>query len=733
MGRLLLDELRCDACHAGIAPGLVPAAAPDLSEVGGRVDPAYLERFLADPAGTRPGTKMPGLLHVLPAGERAEAARALTHFLVDLSTVTWAGGAALEDEIGAGSDLFHTVGCVACHPPRRPASENRAPPAASAGAVDLSHVPAKYGLDSLAAFLFQPLRARPGGRMPDLWLTRAESRSIASFLIGAGAPSSPALDVRPELVEAGRRYFERLSCSACHELAGLRPPVKGPDATGLDPKSGCLAEGETDAPRFHLDESQRRALARALEARADGSRGEPTDDERIARTLVAFDCIACHVRDDYGGVRPELDAYFRTSEPDLGDDARIPPRLTLVGAKLQGPWLRKVLFENGNLRDYMLARMPRFGEANLAHLPALLERADGGEVEPFAMPLPEGEEARVARDAGRELMGIRGLGCIACHDFNGTPSPTHEGIDLIDAPVRLQPSWFARFLLEPQTYRPGVVMPESWSGGVAAHQGILDGDTDAQIRALWFYLSEGRTARDPEGIHPVRSRLTVAGTTRTYRGRSSVAGFRGIAVGFPGGLSYAFNAQTGTLSALWSGDFVSVRWDGQGAGGFDPLARAVLLAQDVSFCRLADDDAPWPLRPRVDDENPVNPDPLYPRNHGYRFLGYRLDESSIPTLRYASDETSIEDRSEADTSGERPVLRRTLRFSPPTPEGLFFRALAGELEQVGERVYRTPGLRVTLPAVPTVLRGERDGRPAELLLHLPAGSTHLTIDYELSD
>ena len=106
--------------------------------------------------------------------------------------------------------------------------------------------------------------------------------------------------------------------------------------------------------------------------------------------------------------------------------------------------MRKVLFDGGSARSYMHTRMPRFGEANLADLPELFERADAGSIEPFEMPLPEGEEAKIARNAGRELMGIRGLACIACHDFNGKPSPTHGGIDLINSFERLRPSWFAR-------------------------------------------------------------------------------------------------------------------------------------------------------------------------------------------------------------------------------------------------------------------------------------------------
>lgn len=96
-------------------------------------------------------------------------------------------------------------------------------------------------------------------------------------------------------------------------------------------------------------------------------------------------------------------------------------------------------------------------------------------------------------------------------------------------------------------------MPTAWPNGVAAHKTILDGNTDSQIEAIWYYLSLGTSAADPSGIHGVSTKLTVDDQAKTYRGRSRVAGFRGIAVGLPEKLSYAFNAETGTLSAIWQG------------------------------------------------------------------------------------------------------------------------------------------------------------------------------------
>ncbi len=69
--------------------------------------------------------------------------------------------------------------------------------------------------------------------------------------------------------------------------------------------------------------------------------------------LTAFRCLACHVRDDYGGVHDEHNPFFVGSELKLGDDGRIPPPLTLMGAKLQPNWLKKVLFDGESVRTYM--------------------------------------------------------------------------------------------------------------------------------------------------------------------------------------------------------------------------------------------------------------------------------------------------------------------------------------------------------------------------------------------
>lgn len=729
-GRILLGELQCNACHAGLPDAFVPGGpGPDLSEVGWRVAPGYLERFIRNPGGTQIGTRMPALLEGLDEARARQIATNLTHYLVDRAGRPHASQVVDPREIVQGEELYHSIGCVACHAPRRADAQGGAPPRGLGGLLDLGHLPAKYSLDSLTGFLFEPRRNRPAGRMPDMGLSRAEARALASYLIGPDAPVHEEWTVDPQRARAGARAFREFRCDACHPLDGLpapRPVIKG----RLDLRGGCLSSDDPQTPRYHLEERQRSALTRTLSRRTK----KFTDDTRITGFLTTFHCVACHTRDDLGGVNPALDPYFTTDQPGLGDPARIPPDLTLVGARLRGEWLRRVLFDGAAVRPYMHTRMPRFDSADLGHLPDLLAEVDV--VEPFEMFLYEGDEATVARDAGRQLVGSNGAACITCHDFNGMASPGMSGLDLVDTCDRLQPGWFKAFLCAPQELRPGIIMPQYWPGGEAVQKTILGGDTEAQIRALWFYLAAGRTARTPDGIESRPTRLEVTDRARTYRGRSSIAGFRGIAVGFPDGVNYAFDANNGTLAGLWRGDFLTVRWDGQGAGGFRPAGPAVELARDLSLFRLADESDPWPLAPVTSKEQPVNPDPRYPRNHGYRFRGYVLDGDQVPTFRYEIGGIAIEDRSVGRLEGDRAVLRRVLRVTSETAETLWFRALAGDVKALADGRHRLGRLLLTVEDARVLLRpsaGPGAEPMTEMLIELglPAGESEWRLEYEI--
>lgn len=753
-GEVLISEFRCAACHSGVQPSQFPErTAPDLAEAGARISPEFLRKFLASPSSVHPGTTMPDVLASQPEAERGRIAEALTHFLVAQSKAVFQTESAESIDRQQGKSLFHSVGCVACHGPKEPLAqgrpgpkrndeedeENPAVPASKAVKpmeVPLGHVAAKYSVKSLSEFLYQPLRARSSGRMPDMKLTPAESLAIAGYLLGEQVPAgNKALTPDPELVEKGKKYFTTLNCAACHSMPGTAAaPLLG-SLKKADPMRGCLSTTSGRSPRFALDDKQVQAIVAAI-------RAEPTVDSdklSVAKTLTAFRCITCHVRDDFGGVHEIHNPYFAGSELKLGDDGRIPPPLTLVGAKLRPEWMKKVLFDGESVRHYMSTRMPQYGAANLQHLPAAFARLDILEGKEMKIPSPEGrtdserQREKLLRAAGRELLGDKGVNCIACHNFNGKAANINQGIDLLTSYPRLQPVWFNSYLRNPSAFRPRTVMPSAWPDGIASHKTILDGDTDRQIEAIWYYLSLGTSAADPSGIQALSTKLTVDDQAKTFRGRSRVAGFRGIAVGLPEKLSYAFNAETGTLSAVWQGDFIGVNWSGQGSGDFHPASEPITLAQDVSFAALADESAPWPLLPVMSKEARTNPNPLYPKNVGYQFRGYFLGESSIPTFQYRCGTIEIEDRSVAVGTETQRQLKRVLQLESPAPQTIWFRALTGAVSAESERVFRSGRLRLTIPATETKLRS-LPGQPKEfellLRLQIPKGKSTLEFLYE---
>jgi len=743
IGGVLISELRCASCHEGMNDDGMKAA-PDLRKVGARLNPAYLQRFIADPAGVHPGTTMPGLL----AGESEESRKAISvsisQYLLSLQEPVTAPEKANLGNASTGRELFHGIGCIACHSPRDEAGKETS----SAGDLSLAHLPGKYRPGELAAFLLDPLKVRPSGRMPNMSLTKEEASCLATYLQGeASTPAPEPKRPTPEELSAGKLAFKNFNCIACHQLddSDLSAARTGPPLGKLDPLRGCLSDHPKTAPDFHLSATQVKSIRAAITGPATAM----VSADQIKIRMTQLNCIACHVRDEYGGVAADRDAFFHSSEQALGNESRIPPPLTQIGAKLRPEWLNRVLYDREKVRPYMQTRMPQFGDIALKGLPALFAEVDHfGPIAAQKQPPPDPDEAadpdelseadrnlrKKMRSGAQQLLGDTGLNCISCHNFNGTESQGMKGLDLMTSFQRLQPEWFSRYMRNPAAFRPGIIMPNYWPDGKASQTAILDGDTDLQIRALWDTFSLGRSASDPSGLRSPDTKLVVTDKPILRRGRSRVAGFRGIAVGFPGGLHYAFNAQNGSLTALWKGEFVNVNWKSQGAGDFNPIGRTVNLAQDVAFLQTTDEKAPWPLMPVTSKAQPVNPDPLYPRNHGYAFVGYAFDDASIPTLSYRCGDIAIEDKSAPSTATGKNVLRRTVKFSSSAPKTLYFRALTGKIESESALAFKTPELRIALSQGQPIVRpslAKEGGQELLIKLSIPKGSSTCTVDYTL--
>ncbi len=127
-GLALMDAFRCGSCHPGDTASVLPAAhAPDLSSAASRIDPDYIRRFIADPLHVKPGTSMPDVMGSLDDKARDAAATAIQAYLLSLDDAPFRRQAVDPDASSRGKELFHSVGCVACHSPRGDGGQDCSP------------------------------------------------------------------------------------------------------------------------------------------------------------------------------------------------------------------------------------------------------------------------------------------------------------------------------------------------------------------------------------------------------------------------------------------------------------------------------------------------------------------------------------------------------------------------------------------------------------------------------
>ncbi|TWU56781.1 Cytochrome c [Rubripirellula tenax] len=194
-GQVLLSSLACGACHAGADSSVLPTQrGPHLSDVVSRVRTDALVAMIANPHDAKPGTTMPDPWPGLDEPARRERAVAIASYLIDQGKGHLVDRAASQDMADAGRDLYHRIGCVACH---AGFDGNKTPASTS---VPLGNLAKKYSLVSLARFLQNPHAVRPGLRMPALTGTTEEAFAIAAYLTGD-------VTIQPSAAKFQRRIY----------------------------------------------------------------------------------------------------------------------------------------------------------------------------------------------------------------------------------------------------------------------------------------------------------------------------------------------------------------------------------------------------------------------------------------------------------------------------------------------------------------------------------------------
>lgn len=719
-GRLIVTELGCTACHSGGEVTLVPKSGPDFAGAGVRLSRDWVAKFVADPAGVKPGTTMPNMLGGVPEGERAAVAESLAAFLSSLrkpiEEVKASGTSPvphqfwLRGDVDRGRELFHQVGCVACHgsDPNHDAADVTASPtdqllelldedelaelglsgASRPGPVQsLGDPAAKYSAHSLTSFLLAPETVRPSGRMPNLKLLPTEAADIAAYLIRDRSQqplaSEASFAVAPaDAIANGRDWFTKLRCGSCHggvETATVGLPALTPLnrlAEKVAEGVGCVAKagqpvGDAVRPHYAIDEAQRTAIVSAIAAA-----GPIDGGESLQLSMLQLNCFACHERDSIGGVARDRRPYFETvGNVDLGDEGRFPPPLSHAEWKLQPAWLTRVLQGNGAIRPHMNVRMPKLPGDWVKRLSSDFQTSkESVAVRPQGNPKtawPQPADLQAA-DVGRLMMDS---GCVQCHLFRGDSLPGVVGVDLSGIGDRMQPQWFLALLRDPGAVKPRTRMPNFFPDGVSQHPDLLGGDRDRQIAAMWGYLTDLAKQPLPAKIEEARAadyELRPVDRPIILRTFMKDAGTHAIAVGFPQAVNIAFDADKARLAAVWRGRFLDAEgtWFVRAAPPADPLGESLMtLSALPSFIAGA----------------ATQPGAKAPSSLGITtpFRGYTLDDRGVPTFQYRFGAIDIDDTLEPDPTGSAMLIRRMVAKaaadSPAASAGapLFFRLIAG--------------------------------------------------------
>jgi mono/diheme cytochrome c family protein len=679
-GRFLAEEHNCAACHRPDeknkpAKGLVARLGPDLSKVGERDFAGWIYHWLEAPQKVRPGTAMPQMFTDDEQG-RIER-QAVTAYLVSLGGPLKAPAEPKKPvNVAQGQRFFGSTGCLACHGEAKKGESDREPLFEPRPArFPLTGLGSKTTPERLFQYLLNPLAVDPSGRMPHMLLHGNEAEEIARYLCASRdeanrselPPAPPKeqvfavlkkLDAREEarlafekleapaqLVDLGKRVVIDKGCNNCHTIAPGGKPFASVYATpsfedlGNSKNEGCLAADVSQrgkAPRFAFNEEQRKCLNVFL---AEGSSGAgsraPAFEARSA--IRRFNCLACHTRDGEGGLSSELMEELKKYEKAENAEAVSPPTLTGIAHKLHTGTLRQVLVGANRVRPWMGLRMPQFGESNVGKLPEALAALEGVE--------PDDQVHKVGLtpekiEAGKLLIGKGGLGCISCHDLAGVPNTGTRGPDLALTPQRVRYDWYMRWLEQPQRMQPGTRMPSVFSGGKSLLDQVLKGSADAQAEAMWAYLSLGPGMPLPEGMEPPKGLvLTVKDKPILLRTFMPDAGSRALAVGYPNGVSVAFDGATCRLAYGWSGNFLDASpvWNDRGGNPANVLGQRFWTAPPgCPWAVTYSNEAPDFRRQAADPAfgAPVPEGKLFDGPRQVRFDGYSMDKAGLPTFHY---------------------------------------------------------------------------------------------------
>ncbi len=565
-GRQLSRGLRCAACHeSAVEPA--PVAAPSLAYSKGNLHTAWLVDWLTGKSrhGAESLRRMPGFQL-----SQADA----TAIAAVLQTEPSQKSKRRAEQLGdakQGSQLFHTIGCVACHDSARTAE------AGLWAGNDLSQIRGKRPAGFIEKWLEDPASLNPQHRMPVFDLSASQRKDLAAFLTSKGAEPPAAIRQKRDAktLQHGRELIVANGCLNCHQAPpGFEDIVKNvakPSRPGRQSnwQSSCVHKPQQKRPGYDLKAEDAAALKSYYSQLPEvtGAVQKPLNRPTPtgAQLLVEMNCVACHQRGEFAGLSQRL-PDLAVAHPELASllPAMKPPSLNSVGDKLKDDALVKAIRRQGQpRRPWLGVRMPRFrmSDKDLSAITSHLIAEDRVPLSPVQPAAVFAEP--VVQKSGARLLTAAGFGCVSCHAI-GKSKPSDDviagrGPALAGLDGRVRKIWFDRWVRNPARITPRMEMPSIQS---PVH-GVLDGRLQTQLDALWTALNSKNLKLPKLGAVRVVSRSNDPAATLRQRRAAVLTDvlhhndriyIKPFIVGMNNQHNVMLDLESASLSGWWRGD-----------------------------------------------------------------------------------------------------------------------------------------------------------------------------------
>lgn len=399
-GASLYGESFCASCHAvqNAAGNIVGGdVGPELTRVGTKVKPEWLQAWLRNPRAYNPATGMPH--YRFNDGQVAMLAgflqgKADSDFLsnVHLDTAT-------PEQVAHGKRLVSDYGCASCHEIagiRKP--ENFAPELSRIGSKPVTQLIFLSGMqhtlpDYIAGKIKNPRAFSPGLKMPQYTFTPQQIDALTTALLSLNErsytlPSSLAVPGRVETdyQPAGKagKLMTDLACFSCHRINGHGSDM-APDLTweGSSVQRDWLVQFFKNPgtlrpalirrmPRFNLTDGEVNELADYIMTVYQSPKvdrdsmplgGYSQGQIELGKQLFygKYSCQGCHIVDT------------KTDKGYIG------PTLTHVGSRLTAAWIYEWMRNPQSLRPGTVEPNRAMNDEDARALTAFLISQKGGE------------------------------------------------------------------------------------------------------------------------------------------------------------------------------------------------------------------------------------------------------------------------------------------------------------------------------------------------------------------